>query len=76
MTGNTRIDLFIKNNIKIFEKEADKIKKKYGDFCLLFGNFRKVNNASLKDENEYMKILIKKGTLKAKMSTIIKKIIC
>ena len=45
-------------------KRLTKLKKKYGDFCLLFGNFGKVNNASLKDENEYIENVIKEGTLK------------
>ena len=51
-------------NIKIFDDEANELKNKYGEFCLLLGNFGKANNAYLKNFEDFANTLIKEGTLK------------
>ena len=63
-TGNSRIDLFRDNNIKIFEDEANELKNKYGKFCLFLGNFGRYNNAHLKDFEHFLSNCLKEGTLK------------
>ncbi len=63
-TGNSRIDLFRNNNIKIFDDEANELKNKYGEFCLLLGNFGRANNSYIKSFEDFVNGLIKEGTLK------------
>ncbi len=63
-TGNSRIDLFRDNNIKIFEDEMNELKNKYGEFCLFLGNFGRHNNAYLKDFEDFVGSFLREGTLK------------
>ena len=54
MSGTPKFELYKKNYLKIFQKEADIIKKKYGKFILITSRFAHINpnQKSLPDTDE------------------------
>ena len=63
IVGNSRIDIVKDNQVMLFKKEVEQIKKIYGDYFLLATKFGKVNYIKRKNVISWYDSQLKKGLL-------------
>ena len=63
ISGNSRIDILLDQNVKIYKNESNKIKKIFGEFFLLTTKFGKVNYIERKNVTSWYDSQLKKGLL-------------